>query len=149
MTRVAEARRGAIGVVRLAKGWEWDRTIPAADREDILSRILLLPAWVDNQLGAANLDVRHVEGNDGFLRLRVGNYRVLFERIGSDVVIHRVGRRAHVYDSLDALSLVRSGDGLRVLRAPRPDAADAPTPRRPPVRSAAHFDEVQNPLTPF
>ena len=149
MSPVAEVRRATTGEVRLAKGWEWDRAIPALERDAILTRILLLPAWVDNQLDAANLDVRGLEGSEGFLRLRVGDYRVLFERVGRDVVIHRVGRRADVYESLQSLVLVRSGDGLRLLHTAQPEIAETPTPRRPLVRRAAQFDDVQNPLTPF
>jgi superfamily I DNA/RNA helicase len=115
----------------------------------IQSKILLLPGWADHQLEAANLDVRHLERNNGFLRLRVGDYRVIFERLGCDVVVHRVGRRAGVYEGLESLALVRSGDGLRVLQVGQAEAPDTPTPHRPTVGRAARFEDVQNPLTPF
>ena len=36
----------------LPKGWEWDRAIPAADRDAIAERILQLPAWADGRLEA-------------------------------------------------------------------------------------------------
>ena len=51
------------GSVLLAKGWEWDRAIPRADRDQILERIFRLPGWVDNQLGSDNLDVKQLEGH--------------------------------------------------------------------------------------
>jgi mRNA-degrading endonuclease RelE of RelBE toxin-antitoxin system len=149
VSSVVATRSATAGVVRLAKGWEWDDRIPGADRDAILERILLLPAWIDNQLDAANLDVRGLEGSDGFLRLRVGDYRVVFERVGQDAVVHRVDHRAGVYDGLDSLVLVRSGDGLRVIARSQAELPEAATPRRPRLTRAAQFEEAQNPLTPF
>ena len=57
----------AAGEVYLPKGFDWDRSIPVSEREAILERILLLPAWADHQLGAANLDVKRVEGQSEML----------------------------------------------------------------------------------
>src|SRR4051794_20791198 len=138
-----------LGEVLVPKGFEFDRGVSGPERENVLGRILLLPAWVDNQLDAANLDVRHLEGWAGFYRLRVGDVRAVFQRLERDVVIHRVARRSDVYDGLDALALVRSGDGLRVLS---PRAAPEPaleTERRPRITRPAHLPVVQNPLSPF
>ena len=77
------------GGVLLAKGWEWDRAIPRADRDQILERIFRLPGWVDNQLGADNLDVKRLEGHNELLRLRWGDHRVVFQILGPTPVIHR------------------------------------------------------------
>jgi hypothetical protein len=63
--------------------------------------------------------------------------------------VHRVGRRDDVYQGLDGLVLVRSGDGLRVLGVTQAAPPEAPTVRRPPIRQPAQFDEVPNPLSPF
>jgi mRNA-degrading endonuclease RelE of RelBE toxin-antitoxin system len=135
--------------VRLAKGWESDASIPNHEREAIFAKVLLLPAWADNQLEAANLDVRGLAGSDGFLRLRVGDYRVVFQRFDKAVVVHRIGHRSSVYDGLDSLVLVRSGDGLRVVDTRPPEEAPAPTPHRPEPHRPPSVEVVQNSLTPF
>jgi UvrD/REP helicase N-terminal domain/UvrD-like helicase C-terminal domain len=137
------------GRVYLAKGFDFDGSTPADVREAIADRTFVLPAWADNQLHAANLDVRALEAYKGFFRLRVGSHRVVFQRLGRDVVVHRVGARADIYEGLDALRLVTSGEGLRVLA--RASAAPAPTvtERRPPIRRHASAPEVPNPLSSF
>jgi Cdc6-like AAA superfamily ATPase len=137
------------GDVLVRKGFEFDRSVSGDERDNVLSRILLLPAWFDQQLEAANLDVRRLEGADGFYRLRVGDVRAVFQRLGADVVIHRIGRRADIYEGLEALVLVRSGPGLRVLVPRQREGAPAVTERRPPLRRSATLAVVQNPLTPF
>ena len=139
----------ALGEVLVPKGFEFDRGISGEEREAVLSRIMLLPAWLDQQLEASNLDVKKLEGFDGFYRLRVGDVRVLFQRLGSNVVVHRVARRGDVYGGIDSLILVRSGQGLRVLIARPPSPSPSPTARRPPVTRPATLGVVQNPLTPF
>jgi mRNA interferase RelE/StbE len=48
--------------------------LPGARRRQIVSRIERLAAGSANR----NLDIRPLEGGSGVLRLRVGNYRVLF-----------------------------------------------------------------------
>ena len=43
-------------------------------------------------------DVKTLSGQfEGLLRLRVGNYRVLFDETAEAVTIHRVGERGKVY----------------------------------------------------
>ena len=43
-------------------------------------------------------DVKPLSGEfDGLLRLRVGNYRVLFDGTTDTITIHRVGERGKVY----------------------------------------------------
>ena len=49
----------------------------SAERDNALERALLLPAWADNQLVAANLDICQLDGADGFYRLRSGKVRVV------------------------------------------------------------------------
>lgn len=135
--------------VLLAKGWEWDRSIPRADREPILERIFRLPGWVDNQLGSDNLDIKHLEGRNDFLRLRSGDHRVVFQILGPSPVIHRIGPRSTVYRDLANLSLVRSADGLRTLELEQPAVDEAPSLVRPPIRKRAERPVQQNPLSPF
>jgi hypothetical protein len=123
--------------------------MPAQDRSAILEKVGLLPAWADNRLDAANLDVRVLEGAPGFYRLRVGDYRVVFHRFGMDIVLHRVGIRDGIYDDLESLVVVRSGNGLRILQPAPEEPAPQPTPRRPTVTSPARAPEVENPLSVF
>src|SRR5205085_1533706 len=83
-----------------------DRGRSRGERDTGLERALVLPAWVDGQLEAANLDVRTLEGSDGFYRLRSGKVRVVFKKLGRDVVVHRIARRDDVYEGLDELRLI-------------------------------------------
>lgn len=137
------------GRIFLVKGWAWDRSIQRDERDQILERIYELPGWIDNHLGTDNLDVKHLEGATGFLRLRWGGYRVLFQRFGRDAVLHRVGPRSVVYQDLDRLALVRSADGLRVLETPADVVGEAPSLVRPPIRRRVERPVQQNPLTVF
>lgn len=137
------------GRILLAKGWEWDVSIPVSDRDQILERIYQLPGWLDNQLGSDNLDVKHLNGANGFLRLRWGNYRVLFQRLGKDAVLHRVEPRAIVFQGLGSLTLVRAANGLRVLEAPSTAPDETPSLVRPAVRKRVERPLQQNPLSPF
>jgi mRNA-degrading endonuclease RelE of RelBE toxin-antitoxin system len=137
------------GTVLLAKGWEWDRSIPRGDRDQILERIFRLPDWVDNQLGTDNLDVKRLEGHNELLRLRWGDHRVVFQILGPSTVIHRIGPRVNIYRDLGNLSLVRSADGLRSLEPERSPIDEAPSLVRPPVRKPVERPVQQNPLSPF
>ena len=140
-----------VGSVYLPKGWEWDRAIPASDRELIAERILQLPAWADGQLEAANLDAKPLQGRAGLSRLRVGDYRAVFQHYCADVVILRVARRSEVYEGLERLTLVRTRDGLRPLRTDPPPPPPEPSPLRAarPIVRAAVREVVRNPLTTF
>jgi mRNA-degrading endonuclease RelE of RelBE toxin-antitoxin system len=137
------------GKVYVPRGWGWDKSIDVDDREAIVQRALLLPAWVDNQLEAQNLDVKKLEA-DELWRLRVGAYRVVFQILGKHVVLQQVFRRrgASDYDGLRAIPLVRSGDGLRTLVEDVEEPPVVPVTRRPVVR-AARDEPVQNPLSVF
>ena len=137
------------GELLVPKGFEVDRGLSSAERENALERALLLPAWADNQLLASHLDVRQLEGADGFFRLRCGKVRVVFQKHEGDVVVHRIARRDDVYEGLDELRLIRSGDGLRML-APRPAVQAAePTELRPAVSKEARLEPTVNALSPF
>lgn len=43
-------------------------------------------------------DVKKLVGHPSGWRLRVGDWRVLFERVGSLVVVHRIVHRSEAYD---------------------------------------------------
>jgi mRNA interferase RelE/StbE len=45
-------------------------------------------------------DVKHLKSHRGF-RLRVGDYRIIFEvERGDEIIILKVGHRKHIYDRL-------------------------------------------------
>lgn len=136
------------GRVLLPKRWDWDRSIPEAERNGIIERVLLLPAWVDNQLEAQNLDVKKIEGSDGLYRLRDGDVRVIFQILGGDAVVHRIAPRSRAYDRLDGLALVRSREGFRTL-VTDPATAIPVSGVRAPVQRPARFEIVSNPLSVF
>src|SRR3954447_23634263 len=79
--------------VFVPRGFGWDRTIAQGDRAGLLDAIQLLPAWLDNQLGTENLNVRKLADSDGLWRLRVNHYRAVFQPLAPNVVLHRVFRR--------------------------------------------------------
>ncbi len=41
-------------------------------------------------------DIKSLTGRDGY-RLRVGDYRVLFDIIEKDIVVHEIGLRGQIY----------------------------------------------------
>jgi len=45
-------------------------------------------------------DIKHLKGQHGF-RLRVGDYRVIFEIEGKNLTILKVGHRKHIYDRMN------------------------------------------------
>ena len=141
----------AKGRVFLPKSWKWDRAIADGHRETIVEHVLRLPAWADGQLSAQNLDVKKLEDGDGLWRLRIGDFRAVFQPLGADIVVHRVFRRKEVndYSFVDRITLVRSRDGLRTLVTEAADDPVAvPASKRPVVRPARR-EPVQNPLSIF
>jgi mRNA interferase RelE/StbE len=42
-------------------------------------------------------DVKKLEGSSNEYRLRVGNYRVLFELVGKRIVVYTIGQRKDIY----------------------------------------------------
>jgi mRNA-degrading endonuclease RelE of RelBE toxin-antitoxin system len=138
-----------VGQVFVPKGFDWDRSIPEAERDGIVERVLRLPDWVDHQLGSDNLDVKKLERHD-LWRLRSGAYRVVFQRLDPHVVVHRMFRKKNDsdYDALATVVFVRSQEGLRTLVDDVEEASAVPDTRRPVVRPAVR-EIVQNPLSPF
>src|SRR4051794_15539119 len=142
----------ATGIL-IPRGFTWDRSIPRDERRLLLDRILRLPAWLANDPAGANLDVKPLRGHDGLFRLRSGTWRALFQRLGDRVLLHRVDRRGNAYEEheLDAIRIVRSGEGLRPLTPARAVAApevvrrSAGDARLAPGRRA----HASNPLTIF
>jgi mRNA interferase RelE/StbE len=43
-------------------------------------------------------DVKKLKGFHNYYRLRVGDYRVIFELNNSSIIILKVGHRKHIYD---------------------------------------------------
>ena len=64
-------------------------SIPLKEAENILDRI-------ERYAAGEPSDIKKLKGR-GELRLRVGNYRVLFVRTGKNADIHRVLHRKDVY----------------------------------------------------
>jgi mRNA interferase RelE/StbE len=64
-----------------------------ADAERILSKI---EAYAANQASLAN-KVKSLQGSSA-LRLRVGEYRVIFEETDSEIIVTKIGPRGSVYD---------------------------------------------------
>ncbi len=64
-----------------------------ADAERILSKI---EAYAANQASLAN-KVNSLQGWSA-LRLRVGEYRVIFEETDSEIIVTKIGPRGSVYD---------------------------------------------------
>jgi mRNA-degrading endonuclease RelE of RelBE toxin-antitoxin system len=138
------------GTVFVPRGFEWDRAISADDRAAIIEQLQRLPAWLDQQLGTDNLDIKKLADSDGLWRLRVGAYRAIFQILAPNVVLHRVFRRREDtdYKTVSAIPLVRSGEGLRTLVEDVEQPPPVPPSARPIVRPARR-DVVRNPLSVF
>jgi mRNA interferase RelE/StbE len=65
--------------------------LPTKQRAQILRKIERLQAGLHG-------DIKRLQNADVTYRLRMGNYRVLFDVEGSVIVIRRVGNRRDVYD---------------------------------------------------
>jgi mRNA interferase RelE/StbE len=64
-----------------------------SESERILSKI---EAYAEGSAGFAN-NVRKLVGSSG-LRLRVGDYRVIFEETETEIIVTRIGPRGSIYD---------------------------------------------------
>lgn len=147
----AAARSGGStrGKVFVPKGFDWDRSISAADQAAIIERVLRLPAWAGGELGTDNLDVKKLAGRE-FWRLRVGDFRAVFQVLGSNTVLHRVFRKKNEsdYDSITSALLVRSQGGLRTLVEDMEEPPPVPQTAVP-VKHPVRRDPVVNPLQVF
>jgi mRNA-degrading endonuclease RelE of RelBE toxin-antitoxin system len=138
------------GAVFAPRGFEWDRAITVDDRSAIIDQLRRLPAWVDHQLGTDNLDIKKLADGEGLWRLRVGNYRAVFQILPPNIVLHRVFRRRgdSDYSAMSAVPLVRSGEGLRTLV----EDVEVPPPVPPSLRPVLHLAKkvvTQNPVSIF
>ena len=67
------------------------RGLPRADAEHILSKMARLEAELSG-------NIKRLQGADMAYRLRIGDYRILFDVAGDRVIVCRVGSRKDVYD---------------------------------------------------
>ena len=65
--------------------------LPSKHRAQILRKIERLQSGLHG-------DIKRLQGADVTYRLRMGNYRILFDVEGSVIIIRRVGNRRNVYD---------------------------------------------------
>ena len=66
------------------------RGLPEAVRQEIGYRLHLLQQEFSG-------DVKKLKGSRNEYRLRVGNYRVLFELVGKRIVVYTLGQRKDIY----------------------------------------------------
>ena len=66
------------------------RKLPEAVRREIGYRLHLLQQEFSG-------DVKKLKGSRNEYRLRVGNYRVLFELVGKRIVVYTLGQRKDIY----------------------------------------------------
>lgn len=66
----------------------------------ILKKITLLTSSLE-----PNADIKKLEGKHSFLRMRVGDYRIVFEPIHHEIIIHiiLVAHRKDIYQELQKL----------------------------------------------
>ena len=137
-----------MGRAYLAKNHE-RCTLSNDDAKRIYERIQQLPGAVSGQFH--NLDIKPLETTRRELwRLRVGDFRVIYQPASPHVIVLRVIRRTDTtYDDLDRIALVRRLEGLQVVESQEPliEAAEK-APERVPVAVAKREERI-NPLTPF
>lgn len=69
------------------------RRIPA----DIMARIDAALDRLAEEPRPANLDIKAMQGRSDY-RLRVGDYRVIFEETETAITVTAIGRRGDIYD---------------------------------------------------
>jgi mRNA interferase RelE/StbE len=67
------------------------RSLPKREAGQILRKVLRLEQGLHG-------NIKRLQNADAGFRLRMGDYRVLFDVIGDRIVIQKVGNRKDVYD---------------------------------------------------
>jgi mRNA interferase RelE/StbE len=67
------------------------RSLPKREADQILRKVLRLEHGLHG-------NIKRLQNADAGFRLRMGDYRVLFDVIGDRIVIQKVGNRKDVYD---------------------------------------------------
>ena len=67
------------------------RSLPKREADQILRKILRLESGLHG-------NIKRLQNADVGFRLRMGDYRVLFDVIGGRIVIQRVGHRKDIYE---------------------------------------------------
>jgi mRNA interferase RelE/StbE len=75
-------------------------SLPKDDRRKVFAKIEAL------KQDARPAGVKQLKGSEKFLRLRVGNYRIIYQVDGKNllVLVVRIGNRQEVYATLDVLA---------------------------------------------
>lgn len=124
--------------------------VPPADRDRLVAAIEKLPEAMGGRFH--NLDIKAIKQSRRrrFLRLRVGDYRVIFWPVDNEIMVVEVDRKDDsTYDHLDRIVVHRSGEGVGVIEVAEaaPEAARAVAGRAPTRRSSER--DRTNPLTVF
>ena len=67
------------------------RSLPKREADQILRKILRLERGLHG-------NIKRLQNADAGFRLRMGDYRVLFDVIGDRILVQKVGNRKDVYD---------------------------------------------------
>ncbi len=67
------------------------RSLPKREADQILRKVLRL----ENGLHG---DIKRLQNADCGFRLRMGNYRILFDTVDDRILIQRIGHRKNIYD---------------------------------------------------
>jgi mRNA interferase RelE/StbE len=67
------------------------RSLPKREADQILRKVLRLEHGLHG-------NIKRLQNADAGFRLRIGDYRVLFDVIGDRIVIQKIGNRKDVYD---------------------------------------------------
>ena len=67
------------------------RSLPSREADQILRKVLRLEQGLHG-------NIKRLQNADAAFRLRMGDYRVLFDVIGDKILIQRIGNRKDIYD---------------------------------------------------
>ena len=67
------------------------RSLPKREADQILRKVLRLEHGLHG-------NIKRLQNADAAFRLRMGDYRILFDVIGDRIVIQKVGNQKNVYD---------------------------------------------------